>query len=75
MAFTGSVYDLALADSFRGKHNFNSLAKLFPDWDDVRHLFKENREPSDQQAKELGVNFFKKNSEPGAALWHLQVPV
>ena len=37
---------------------------MFPDWDDVRHLFKENnREPSDQQAKELGVNFFKKNSE------------
>ena len=37
---------------------------MFPDWDDARHLFKENREPSDQQAKELGVNFFKKNSDP-----------
>ena len=63
MTFTGSVYDLALTDAFRGKLNFNSLAKLFPDWDNVHHLFKENREPSDQQAKELGVNFFKKNSE------------
>ena len=63
MTFTGSVYDLALTDAFCGKLNFNTLAKLFPDWDDVLHLFKENRAPSDSQAKELGVNFFKKNSE------------
>jgi hypothetical protein len=36
---------------------------LFPDWDDVLHLFKENRDPSDQQSKELGVNFFKQDAE------------
>ena len=66
MTFTGSVHDLALTDASRGKLNFNSLAKLFPDWDDVLHLFKENREPWDQQAKELGVNFFKKILKEGS---------
>jgi hypothetical protein len=63
MMFTGPVCDLALTDGFCGKLNFNTLAKLFPDWNDVLHLFKENREPSEQQAKEPGVGFFKQDSE------------
>ena len=62
MTFTGSLFDLALTQAFCGKLDFNILAKLFPDWDNVLHLFKENRHPSDSQAKELGVNFFKRDT-------------
>jgi hypothetical protein len=63
MTFTGSACDLALADALCGELNFNTLAKLFLDWDDVLYLLKENHDPSDHQAKELGVNFFKQDSE------------